>query len=797
MKPARVLIAIFVLSLFLAPALLAQSRDSANPSTVSTAAAAAEVPRLIKFSGTLLDAQERPMAGPVGVTFALYSQQSGGAALWMETQNVKPEANGVYTVLLGANSANGVPAELFVSGEARWLGIQVGQQPEHERILLVSVPYALKAGDAETLGGLPASAFVTTTSPANTANSAGAVTPASSTARPGAQTQTTSNKSLTTPQVVTPCSSVTSDGTATANSLALFTTACNVESSLMTQALINGFPGVGVAGNNAGLRLSGTGTHQVTVTGATSGRLGQDANGFFFASDTKGSNVRFLTNNGTLNEWMRVTSAGNIGIGTSAPAAKLDINGNLNLPTTASAIAGVISLGGASFAHNFGTSNTFLGTNAGNFTMSGLGGNTAVGTSALQANTTGFGNTAVGANVLVPNTMGSNNTAVGGFALGLNTTGQENTAVGVNALLSNTAGSNNTAVGSRTLQANTASGNTAVGFNALHANTTSGNNTALGANALQANISANNTAVGTSALQANTTGVASTAIGFNALAASTTANNNTAVGVNALLTNSMGGANTAVGLNALEINSTGNSNTAVGVDALRTTTGSSNIAIGAEAGSKVTTGSNNILIFDAGTSGDNQVIRIGTEGTQAQTFIAGIAGVGVAGSTVLVSGSGQLGVAVSTRRAKEDIHDMGEVSRRLLQLRPVTFRYRKPLADGSKPLQYGLIAEEVAEVMPELVVYDAEGKAQTIQYHVLPALLLNELQKQQRLIQGQQERIWELTGEVRKLRRAKQLMAQLEARLARLEFRQKAGQAKVPGGKAQDPNSGRNARGGG
>ncbi len=140
------------------------SRTSATAQVPASEArqAASEtiIPRLVKFNGTLLDAQERPMAGPVGVTFALYSQQSGGAALWMETQNVKPDGNGNYVVLLGANSANGLPTELFVSGEARWLGIQVGQQPEHERILLVSVPYALKAGDAETLGGLPASAFV-------------------------------------------------------------------------------------------------------------------------------------------------------------------------------------------------------------------------------------------------------------------------------------------------------------------------------------------------------------------------------------------------------------------------------------------------------------------------------------------------------------------------------------------------------------------------------------------------------------------------------------------------------------
>src|SRR5260370_34722694 len=172
MKATRVLIAMFVVSLFLAPAVLAQSRDSATPSTVAPAAAAADVPRLIKFSGTLLDVQDRPMAGPVGVTFALHAQQTGGAALWIETQNVTPDAHGLYTVLLGANSANGVPAELFASGAARWLEVQVERQAEQPRILLVSVPYALKAREAATLGGLRASSFVTHTSPANTAKAA-------------------------------------------------------------------------------------------------------------------------------------------------------------------------------------------------------------------------------------------------------------------------------------------------------------------------------------------------------------------------------------------------------------------------------------------------------------------------------------------------------------------------------------------------------------------------------------------------------------------------------------------------
>jgi hypothetical protein len=340
MKPSPISLVILLVWLFLAPTLMAQTPTAANQSMASTAQSpsAADVPRLIKFSGTLLDVQDRAMAGSVGVTFALHAQQTGGAALWLETQNVKPDASGNYTVLLGANSANGVPAELFASGEARWLEVQVERQEEQPRVLLVSVPYALKAKDAETLGGKPASAFVTTETLAGAGNSVGAAATVStaSSALPGSKAQTTPKKAASAPQPAVACTSVTSDGTAAVNSISMFTTACNVESSVISQ--VAGNLGVGtsspavavdVVGNNAGLRLSGTGTHQVTVTGLSSGRLGQDANGFFFASDTNGKTVRFLTNNGTLNEWMRITSAGNVGIGTATPAQKLSVAGML------------------------------------------------------------------------------------------------------------------------------------------------------------------------------------------------------------------------------------------------------------------------------------------------------------------------------------------------------------------------------------------------------------------------------------------------------------------------------------
>ena len=124
MKSEHIATGILLVSLFVVSPVSAETFASADQSTASPASSVAEVPRLIKFSGTLLDEQDRPLAGPVGVTFALYAQQTGGASLWLETQNVNPDANGKYTILLGANSAHGVPVELFASAEARWLGFR-------------------------------------------------------------------------------------------------------------------------------------------------------------------------------------------------------------------------------------------------------------------------------------------------------------------------------------------------------------------------------------------------------------------------------------------------------------------------------------------------------------------------------------------------------------------------------------------------------------------------------------------------------------------------------------------------
>src|SRR5262249_34331665 len=130
------------------------------------------IPAMVRFTGTLADADHKPLAGTIGVTFSLYTEQAGGTPLWTETQNVEADKNGHYSVLLGSTTAHGIPADAFMAGEARWLGIQPSGQSEHPRVMLAAVPYAMKAHDAETINGLPASAFVLA-APAPSADASG------------------------------------------------------------------------------------------------------------------------------------------------------------------------------------------------------------------------------------------------------------------------------------------------------------------------------------------------------------------------------------------------------------------------------------------------------------------------------------------------------------------------------------------------------------------------------------------------------------------------------------------------
>ena len=331
--------------------------------------------------------------------------------------------------------------------------------------------------------------------------------------------------------------------------------------------------------------------------------------------------------------------------------------------------------------------------------------NTASGYAALYYNTAGD-NTANGYAALFHNTTGENNTGGGSLALFSNTTGDANMANGVGALQNNTNGTSNTANGASALFNNTdGDGNVAVGYQALLSSVANGANTKDGANV----------AVGFQALQ-NTNGAG----------------------------NGSGGGNNAVGQQALQFNTTGFFNNAFGYQALgHDTTGAGNTAIGDSAGFNQTTGDNNVYIGAeiVGIAGENNACYIKSIFGQASAT----------GVPVLVNSSNKLGTAISSKRSKEAIKPMDKASEALLALKPVTFRYKKEI-DAAGTTQFGLVAEEVEKVNPDLVVHDKEGKPYSVRYDQVNAMLLNEFLKEHRMIDEQNRKTLEQEATFAKLK---------------------------------------------
>ncbi len=263
-----------------------------------------------------------------------------------------------------------------------------------------------------------------------------------------------------------------------------------------------------------------------------------------------------------------------------------------------------------------------------------------------------------------------------------------------------------------------------------------------------------NTAEGDNALFHLTSGFGNTALGFSALYFNTYTNSNTAVGDYALFENSSGGSNTAVGEEALVFNTSAYYNTAIGYSALSSTTtggnntaagyrtlwhnstGTNNVAIGYNAGLNLTTGDSNIDISNRGVAGEAKTIRIGAVKAQKATFIAGISGATVAdGVAVIVDSDGHLGTITSSARFKDGIKPMDKASEAILSLKPVTFHYKHELDPAGIP-QFGLVAEQVEKVDPDLVARDEAGKAYTVRYEAVNAMLLNEFLKEHRKVEA-------------------------------------------------------------
>ncbi len=532
--------------------------------------------------------------------------------------------------------------------------------------------------------------------------------------------------------------------------------------------------------------------YQALYSATTANGISAFGAGALFADTTGSGNDAFGAN--TLGQ--NTTGGGNSAFGQGALAANTTGSANdafgiyalwFNTTGSNNAAFGASAL----LSNTTGGSNSAFGINALYNNTTG-GSDSAVGYSALNANNTGslnsafgvdalqnnsqnWGNSAFGVNALQfnndPNVFSnaSDNSAFGVSALGANTTGSSNSAFGYDALYTSTtssnnsafgfaamflipAGNNNSAFGNNAMSGNPAGtqggdDNSAFGAYALGYQNSGTDNSAFGFEALQGNSSTGvtgsyNSAFGASALQDNTTGANNSAFGYNALQNNDNGSSggNDAFGFQALKANTSGFSNDAFGGDALYQNTTGVQNDAFGGCALcALTSGSNNIAIGANAGDVLSSGSYNIYIGNSGESSESDVIRLGT--SQTATYIAGIYNeTSSSGVEVFVDSSQKLGTSTSSRRYKHAITDMGAESELLMKLRPVSFYY-KPELDKDQTRQYGLVAEEVAKIAPQLVLFDKDGLPQTVRYHFVNAMLLNEVQKQRRALDAQQSTI--------------------------------------------------------
>ncbi len=491
----------------------------------------------------------------------------------------------------------------------------------------------------------------------------------------------------------------------------------------------------------------GQGTLQANTTGTLNtavGVLALSANTIGIQNTAVGDNAlqdNITGNNntalgqGTLE--LNLIGSNNTAVGVGALAAVTSGGNNIAIGSGAGAVLTTGSSNiylNANAATAIEASTTRIGTSQTACYIQGISGVTPSGTvQTVTINSLGqLGSTsssATGTNLNTPNTLVQRD-GTGSFAaqeISMNDGILSGNLVFTGTTSTSTTG-NVTKGGSRFIH-NFGTNNTFVGINAGNFTMSGGSNTGIGTNALAANTTGvENTAIGYQALTANTTGQDNVAIGYAALLSNTAGINNMAIGTAALGSTTTGSNNTAIGNAALNANTASGQNVAIGSAALQSSTGTGNTAIGYNAGIALLTGSNNLYLSSNGLNGDSGVIRIGNNLSQTICFIQGIFGVTAAsGSTVFVNSSGQLGTATSSRRFKHDINPMADDSANIYQLNPVTFVYNQ---DEAETKQYGLIAEEVEQVFPGIVLKDEDGMPYTVQYHVLPVLLLNEVQKQ-------------------------------------------------------------------
>jgi Chaperone of endosialidase len=808
---------------------------------------ASAVPQMVKYSGTLNDDTGRARAGVIGVTFAVYRDEHGGSPLWMETQNVQADRSGAYTVDLGSSKSAGLPRDLFASGEARWLGVQPEGQAEQTRVLLLSVPYALKAGDAETIGGLPPSAFVLA-APVNGNSSA--------------------NGAASSENAPPPASNVTTAG-GTVNTIPLFSTGTDIENSAITQTGSGTSAKVGIATTTPATTLDvkgGTtlrGTLSLGATGAATAAAGKSSQPENLAASSFNSSTSSAVSQ---TFQLKAEPTGN---NTASPSGTLNLLFGSGTASPAETGFKVASNGQITFAsgQTFPGTGTITGVTAG----SGLSGGGTTGNvtlkllstcatnQILQWNGSAWVCASVGTGTITSVTAGTDLTgggSSGGVTLNLDTTKvpQLNAA--------------NTFVGNQTVTGNlTTTGTETAGFFNTNGTYNIGN-----AVFARGNASLANAAVGYAGLL-SATGDANTAVGDGALLVDTSGSGNTGVGYDAIVSNDSGAGNTAVGQESLEINVKGSFNTAIGwlagvtikdgsfntglgyfagpdfsaegisnstavgayadvsesnalvlgsINGVNDATADTNVGIGTTApssaldveGTAAADSAPNLLLknkaliqsglignavdirfapdLGSSVSNPNAFIRVREDGNSqyGASMSFGTMADGGAGNGPIermrITSTGSVGIGTnapshifqvaqnagaafadswstySSRRWKTNIQTLDGALDKVQKLRGVSYNMK----DTGKP-EIGVIAEEVGQVVPEIVSYEANGKdAQGVDYSRLTALLIEAVKQQQKLIHQQQHDIAVLRTQVHQ---SANKSAILESRLAEIE----------------------------
>jgi len=725
-----------------------------------SSAAPVQVPPLIQFSDVAMDEGGTSLSGIVSIAFSLYTAQLGGEPLWTETQKVQLDPAGHFSVQLGITKANGVPTTVFTSGEARWLGMKIEDQAEKPRVLLLSVPYALKAGDAATVGGLPPSAFLLAIPDGGSALAE----------------ESTAGQSA-------PPSSGPVTGTGISNRLPLWDSTSDIVSSVLTQKGTGSKAkvGIGVTTPAATLDIAGSETVRgpltLISTGIATATAGKNSQPIKLQASAFSSSTSTAVNQ--VFQWQAEPAGNN----TAAPSGTLNLLFGEGATKPSETGMSVASNGQISFATGqtfpgtaeLAAPNTFTADQAvsGKISASQLISTVAQGTPPLQ----------VASTTVVPNLNASllGGLSAGGFqpagayaSLGANTFTDSQTIDG-NFHLPNTASGGTQGVisiGALSLHnyGPSSSGNIFLGTQAGNFTTTGVNDTAVGYQALQKNLTGSeNTANGASALAANTTGQYNTANGYAALAANNAGSSNTADGYQALNSNDTGGSNTAIGYEALNNNGAGSYNTASGYYALlNNLTGSYNTAVGFLAGPD----SSHSDLTNATAIGANAVVSASNTLVLGSTSTVTQVGLGV--STV-ASGHfldtytkayltmGGTWTNNSDRNRKRDFRpvDGTAVLRRIASLPIQTWSYKQ---EDASIRHMGPMAQDfhqafaLGEDETHISTVDSEGVA------------LAAIQGLYRLVQEKDRQIERLSKQVDAVQRARTVeTAALQQRLARIE----------------------------